>query len=236
MNSLAVHPLGREALDDSRAAADLIRATLDDIARANALFGGSAAVAYGIEQLVAGHPDATRRSLTVLDLGAGGGDVARFVRPRLARRGIALEFTALERHPAAARLCRERGIRSLVADVAAIPLANGAADIVIMSQLLHHFRPDAAAELLRAAARLARLGVVVADLRRARAAQVGIWLASFALGFHPVSRHDGVVSVRRGFTTRELSDLFAAAGLRASVRRRPGYRVVGVWTTTHAHG
>jgi len=79
--------------------------------------------------------------------------------------------------------------------------------------------------------RVARLRVIVSDLQRSWFAAAGIWLASFPLAFHPVSRHDGVVSVLRGFTRRELGELVeSAVGQRADVRYRLGFRVTASWT------
>jgi hypothetical protein len=136
-----------------------------------------------------------------------------------------------DRHRAAATLCRERGISGMVADALALPLREQSVDIVIVSQLLHHFHRDAAVGLLRALEPVARRGIVIADLRRAPAAALGIWLGGLVLGFHPVTRRDGVTSVRRGFTAHGLSELLLAAGLSAPVFRRPGYRLVAVWAS-----
>jgi hypothetical protein len=59
----------------------------------------------------------------------------------------------------------------------------------------------------------------------------GFWLVSFPLGFHRVTRHDGVVSVSRGFTVEELAHLvMAATGVAPHVRRRLGFRLTARWT------
>ena len=200
--------------------------------RSNTLFGGRAAVSFGVDLLLAG--TAPHRRITLLDVGAGGGDIARFIARRAARGGIDVRPVALDRHPAAATLCRDAGLPSVVADAWALPLAARSVDIVVASQLLHHFRRDAAVWLVRELAGVARIGVVIADLLRSRAAAMGIWLASFALGFHGVTRRDGVTSVRRGFTAPELSDVLAAAGVRTAVHRRPGFRVVAAWAPPRA--
>ena len=79
--------------------------------------------------------------------------------------------------------------------------------------------------------RVARRAVVVSDLRRSWLAAGGFWLASRALRFHPVTRHDGVLSVLRGFTVPELGALVrASVGRTAAVRRRLGWRVVAAWS------
>ncbi|MBI4503171.1 MAG: methyltransferase domain-containing protein [Gemmatimonadetes bacterium] len=253
-------PIGNEVLDGSSCPPALARATLRDIARSNTLFGGRAAVWFGVRELLkadgrrvggsegqtAGwshgqmvNSDATIRQsghLTILDIGAGGGDIAAYVARRARERGTMLTPIALDWHRAAAGLCRERGLRSIVADAWSLPLAPRSFDIVVVSQVLHHFRTDPAVGLLRELSGVARRGVVIADLRRSAAAAAGIWLAGWALRFHPVTRRDGVTSVRRGFSVRGLSELLLAAGMPTPVHRRPGYRVVAAWRAPHADG
>jgi hypothetical protein len=103
-------------------------------------------------------------------------------------------------------------------------------DIVLASQLLHHFREPDAVGFVREMNRVARTRVVISDLRRSFIAAAGIWLGSFPLGFHPVSRHDGVVSVMRGFLSFELADIVdKATGKRPIVNQRLGFRLTTSW-------
>jgi SAM-dependent methyltransferase len=242
--SAVMSPIGTEVLDAPTCPPAIARTMLGDIARANTLFGGRAAVWFGIHQLLTSPlpplPPGEAKSrnahpLTVLDLGAGAGDIATFVARRARELGVTLVPVTLDRHRAAAQLCRERGISGAVADALALPLRERSVDIVIASQLLHHFHRDTAVELLRALQPLVRRGIVIADLRRSPAAALGIWLGGFLLGFHPATRRDGVTSVRRGFTARGLSELMLAAGLSAPVFGRPGYRLVAVWEAPRPH-
>src|ERR1019366_8257221 len=110
-----------------------------------------------------------------------------------------------------AEACRARTREAIAADALALPFADRSVDIVTCAQVLHHFDEMEARTLLAELQRVARVRVIVSDLRRTWAAAGGVWLASWALGFHSVSRHDGVVSVLRGFCARELADAIHAA-------------------------
>ena len=71
----------------------------------------------------------------------------------------------------------------------------------------------------------------MSDLRRSWVAAAGFWIATWPLGFHPISRHDGVVSVLRGFTADELrAAVRTATGRSAAVRHRLGFRLTASWT------
>jgi hypothetical protein len=78
-------------------------------------------------------------------------------------------------------------------------------DLITCSQVLHHLEADDAIALLHEVTRVAREGVVVSDLRRSWLAVGLLWMVSFPLGFHPVSRHDGMLSILRGYTAPERS-------------------------------
>jgi SAM-dependent methyltransferase len=210
------------------------RATLGDIARVNRWFGGRAAARFGLNRLLAAGPVPGSR-LTLLDLGAGAGDLAVTLAHQAAARGLELVPIALDTHRAATALCARAGLATVVGGADALPLRERTVDLVLASQFLHHFSRSAAATLLSAVDRLARVGVIVTEPRRSLGALAGIWLASQALGLHPVTRRDGVLSVRRSFTAPELRRLVRRAGLSAPVWRRPGFRLVSAWRTDCAH-
>ena len=234
MTSIPLAPLGRETLDDPGCPPAVARATLRDIATANALFGGRWAAAFGLKTLLrAGALPA--RPLRLLDLGAGSGDVARYLQAWARRRHLRVQPVTLDIHREAVGLSRRAGLASIRADVAALPLLAKSVDIVLASQFVHHFHPEGARTVLRTFDKLAAVGVIVADLRRARAAAAGIWLASLALGFHVATRRDGVLSVRRGYRAAELASLLEDAGIRTPVHRRPGFRLVAAWRTDRAN-
>jgi SAM-dependent methyltransferase len=127
-------------------------------------------------------------------------------------------------------VARGRVTHALAGDALALPFASRSVDVVLCSQLLHHFTGDALGALLAEVQRVARHRVIVSDLRRSWLAAGGFWLVTFPLRFHAVTRHDGVVSVLRGFTGRELAALVRdATGRTPRVRHRLGWRVTASW-------
>ena len=116
------------------------------------------------------------------------------------------------------------------ADARALPFRDRSVDVAMCSQFLHHFEDGDAEHVVRELDRVARRAVIIADLRRSWIAAAGFWLVSFPMRFHPVTRHDGVVSVMRGFTAPELRRIVqAATGATATVSRYPGFRLTARW-------
>ena len=221
---------GVELLDDPSTDAALATRSLQDVARSNRWFGGANAV---IAELVPVLAAARGRAapLTLLDVGTGAGDIPERARRVAARSGVRLLTMGLEITPALALESRPRGGDAIAGSALSLPFADRAVDVVSCSQLLHHFEAADGSRLLAELHRVARARVIVADIRRAWAAALGLWVGSWALGFHPVSRHDGVVSVLRGFRAPELAGaVLAATGCRPAVRNRRGFRVTASWS------
>ena len=227
---------GVEILDQPGVAPALVKRSLADVALANTLFGGARAVLAELAAVLPLLP----RTATLLDVGTGAGDIPERARRLAARRGVALATVGVDSVEALAAAYRRRVGHVACADARALPFAARSVDVVVCSQLLHHFTEAEAPVLLRELHRVARVCVIVSDLRRSWLAAAGLWLASFPLRFHPVSRHDGVVSVLRGFTAAELTAAVdGAVGIRPRVRRRVGWRLTASWAPgppAAAHG
>ena len=221
---------GVEILDDPTLDPRLVRRSLADVARSNTLFGGTRAVVVEIRRAL-GALDPGRSELTLLDVGTGAGDIPRSAERVALSRGVRLTTIGLDASETLAVATRPGLTAGIRGDALDLPIADRGVDIAICSQVLHHFADEEARKVVRELDRVARVRVIISDIRRSWMAAGGIWIASFPLGFHPVSRHDGVVSVMRGFTPGELSQLVTAAiGRVPLVRRRIGFRITASWT------
>ena len=198
-----------------------------DVAVSNRLFGGTRAVLREFSDNAARLPS----QATLIDVGTGLGDIPAAAAGVAARSGRRLFTIGVDASEALARASRARLDAAVVADAAALPFRDNAVHVASSSQLLHHFSARNAETVVRELERVASLLVIVSDIRRSRIAAAGLWLASFVLRFHPVSRHDGIASVRRGFTTSELAALAdRALGRGVTVRRSVGFRVTATWS------
>ena len=217
---------GYEILDGPDVDPAIVTRSLADVARANSLFGG---LSSAIEELRDSFESLPRHA-TLLDVGTGLGDIPCRAREVARRNGIDLTTIGIDSAAVLVRASRGALDAAVCADALRLPFANHSIDVVMCSQVLHHFAGADALALLREMNRVARLRVIVSDLRRSWIAAAGLWLLSFPLRFHAVSRHDGVVSVMRGFTPEELLDTVTKAVARKPiVHRRRGFRVSTSW-------
>ena len=217
---------GVEYLDVPGVDPRLVRRSLADVALANALFGGTRAVLRELDEVL---PD-LGPTATLLDVGSGVGDIAAQARQLAHERNVELVLVTIDMAETLAVASRARTGNGVRGNATALPFASRSVDVVMCSQTLHHFDDASAACVLRELDRVARVRVIISDLRRSWLAAAGLWMASFPLGFHPVSRHDGVLSIMRGYTRDELRRLVQASiGHVPNVKRQLGWRVTATW-------
>ena len=217
---------GVEILDDPATDPALRARSIGDVTRSNRLLGGARAVLRELARLL----PTLGASATLLDVGTGLADIPRRARDRARAQGVALRTVGLDEAVSLSVAVTASVDDSLCGDARALPLATASIDLVTCSQLLHHFADDEISVVLRELDRVARGWVIVSDLRRSWLAAWGFWLVSWPLGFHRVTRHDGFVSVLRGFTDDELArHVLVATGQRPDVRRHPGFRLTATW-------
>ncbi|MFL5489063.1 MAG: methyltransferase domain-containing protein [Gemmatimonadaceae bacterium] len=217
---------GVEILDLPDLDPALVTRSLADVARANALFGGVSSAVEEFKVIIEQLPP----DPMLLDVGTGLGDIPNRAKEVARGSGVELTTIGLDSAVELASASRAAVDFSVCGDALRLPFANSSIDVVMCSQVLHHFRGTDALTLLREMNRVARVRVIVSDLRRSWIAAAGLWLASFPLRFHAVSRHDGVVSVMRGFTAQELVDTVHEAVARKPIaHRRRGFRITTSW-------
>jgi len=155
------------------------------------------------------------QTIRILDVATGSGDLPRAIARWADRRGFAVKITGVDLHEKTLESAREigsgEGIEFLQADATNLPFADAAFDYVVCSMFLHHLDEPFAAGVLRELDRVARRGVIVADLLRSHRAYV--WITLFTLFAEAMVRHDARVSVSGAFTERELLSLRDQAGL-----------------------
>jgi SAM-dependent methyltransferase len=221
MIDLSVRATEPELLD-AGVPEDEVRHSLADLRLVNRVLGGRRALLGAVMPLLDGLP-----APSLLDVGCGSADLPALVaaRARFPVRVVGLDLKALHLREA------PTPVRRVVADVRRLPFAAGRFDVVTASLFLHHFDGPEVARVLAGLWSLARRALVVNDLRRARVPYLFGRLLFPRIFRTRVSVVDGLVSIRRSFTRRELATAFAEAGIHAvTIRRSFPYRLLAVAT------
>ena len=220
MGFLTSAPLARDAdaveMMDRPASFDDIAGCLDTIGRFNGLFGGRRLTLRHVRDLLAALP--SDKPVTVLDVGAGAADIPMALVRWARGSGRRIRVLALDRDGATLKYARGYAaaypeITLIQGDALALPVRPGSVDLVISAMTLHHLRPEEATRYLAGMDAAARLGWVMNDLVRSRAAHRVVWVLTRLLSRSAMARHDGPLSILRSYTPAEVVALCEKAGL-----------------------
>lgn len=169
-------------------------------------------------------PNTTTEGLSVLEVGAGSGDLLRSFKRR-ARHDIN-RFIGSDGSFEAAKSIQAKGCEAVQCNGLQLPFADDAFDVVYSSLTLHHFADADAVILLEEMRRVARKSVIVVDLRRSRLAY-RLYRIFGKLLLQPFTYEDGSLSIKRSFTQNELVSLAERAGFSSvEVYRSAAFRIV----------
>lgn len=225
MTSLGSRRSLPERLDQEEVPRDDAERSLRELSRINARLGGDRPLRRHLRDL----RDAP--SLSLLDVGGGGGDVPVRLRAWARAGGGRWRAVVLDRHPILTGMARRR-VRDQAdvvrGDARRLPFPDDAFDVVTCNLVLHHFDDRDAVAVLEEMGRVARQRVLVNDLERhwlhytvVRALAATLWRRD------PVTSFDAPRSVLRAFTADELAELARRASLpRGGVKRHFPFRLV----------
>lgn len=150
------------------------------------------------------------RAATLLDVGCGGGDVARAFARWAARDGVDVKITAIDPDPRAHAWSTAHdsstGVHYRAQSSAEAVAAGERFDVVVSNHVLHHLTADQLAEVLSDTAVLATSLVLHNDLQRSPVAWLLYWLITLPLArARTFVRFDGLLSIRRSYRRSELA-------------------------------
>lgn len=184
--------------------------------------------AKALRMVLEGSPGiAHAASVSILDVGAGSGELLRSAKEYLAPRTtflVGAEMNALAAHSIAERR-DEFGVVAIQCNGLHLPFPAGAFDIVACSLLLHHLDDHSARQLIAEMYRVARKLMIVIDLHRDPLPYY-LYRTFSPLFLQRMTVHDGSLSILRSFRSEELRRLAEDAGLHGAVVRRAAFRLI----------
>ncbi len=204
-----------EMMDETEISDDLLHRSLGELEKFNRYLGGWRTSIDAVRRLL---PEEAS-TVSILDIGTGGGDVAARLYDTLRADGIRPEILGVDLLPGAIRYARrEYGNRThlefVTGDFRDVDSPDGDRwDLVHSSLVLHHFQDHEIPEMLRAMNNRSRRGIIINDLHRHPFAFHAIRILTRVLVNNRMIQNDAPLSVRRSFTRDELRSFIQEAGL-----------------------
>ncbi len=204
-----------ENLDKGTYTPEEYEGCLVELRRVNEWLGDTQALRDSLLQEI---ERANLRSFSVLDVGAGSGELLRVTAQwaRETSRQAFLVGLELNQRSAQAILGESSAfpeIASVQGDGFRLPFPDRAFDYSIQSLTLHHFDDDGAVKILREMARVAARGIFVIDLHRNPVAYFFYTTVGHLFLHNRLIREDGALSILKSWTPEELKTIGNDAGL-----------------------
>src|SRR5215213_3633982 len=157
-------------------------------------------------------------SFSILDVGAGSGELLRVTATWARETGRRVRAVGLELNERSAESIIEESsefpeISSVRGDAFKLPFCDSEFDYVMCSLFTHHFAEEQIVQILREMSRVARRRIIVIDLHRDPIAYFLYTTLGKLVLKNRLIRHDGALSILRSFKAEELLELAQRAGL-----------------------
>ncbi len=202
-------------------------AALRDLAAVNRITRTHAPILAWLQQATRGWP--VGRTLSLLDVASGHGDLLRAIHRWATRAGFVPILSGVDLNPrsaaeAAAHTPSDMTITWHTADVFDF-VPGPPPDFIVSAQFAHHLSDGQIVTLLQWMELHAGRGWLLADIHRHVIPYYGFPLLCRLFFWHPIVRIDGQISVARSLTPQEWRALLARAGLEAKVRWHAIFRI-----------
>jgi SAM-dependent methyltransferase len=187
-----------ELLDEDLGSPAEIASSLNDLRHINEWFGGMRTTAALLGRIA---KTSGCERLSLLEVGAGGGDVPLAARQILSGKGgLALDVTLLDlmwSH------LPHNGVPGVAGDALRLPFCDDAFDVVSCTLFVHHLEPPEVLRFGIEALRVCRRAVLINDLIRSPL-HLALVYAGLPLFRSRLTWHDAPASVRRAYSRKEM--------------------------------
>ncbi len=195
-----------EIMDDFELKGHELKIVLKDLNNVNKRLGGYQITIKGIKKLLPLH----KKMLKIADIGCGSGENLRQIAKWARDENRPVELFGIDANANTISLAKSlstefENIQFIQQNIFDEAFSHHQFDIICLSLTLHHFKDKDIYKLLPILYQNAKIGVVINDLHRHWLAYFLFYLYSKVLMNSPIAKHDGKVSILRGFKKAELN-------------------------------
>jgi 2-polyprenyl-3-methyl-5-hydroxy-6-metoxy-1,4-benzoquinol methylase len=193
-------------MDDLAMEGELLRDTLEHLAKVNKWLGGYQSTLGALEKLI--HTLPLDQQITLIDIGCGGGDTLRKIADFGRKQQRNFKLIGVDAYAFIINYAKEKStkypeISYFSQNVFSAEFSELSYDIALFNLVLHHFSDDEIIRLLSAVSGKAGVGVIVNDLHRSALAYYLFQLVCLTIS-NPMARDDGLTSILKGFKRKDF--------------------------------
>ncbi len=206
-----------EIMDDLNCQGEVVDQTLRELETINALLGGNYVTINGIKKLL--QHNVTSGSISVVDLGCGGGDILKLISSWAKKKNLKLDLTGIDANPNIIRFAQNNStsfpqIQYETVDIFSNEFKSKKFDVIIGTLFFHHFSSNELIRFFEKAKDQATLGIVINDIHRHWLAYYSIKLLTKLFSKSAMVKFDAPLSVLRAFRRKELIKILEKSGIK----------------------
>ena len=178
----------------------------------NSRLGGHSITIKGFKNLLQ-----TRKTISVCEIGCGGGDNLNALHKFCKKNNINVQFTGIDINKDCIAYAKQNVISEkvvfLVSDYSKVNFKNNKPDIIFSSLFCHHFTNDELVEMLHWMKNNSSVGFFINDLHRHPLAYHFIKMTTKLFSKSYLVKNDAPISVLRGFRKNEWKEIFKKTGI-----------------------
>ncbi|MDP9230353.1 MAG: methyltransferase domain-containing protein [Bacteroidota bacterium] len=211
----------KELLDRDDIPFEDIKQNMQELEFINKYLGGHRITIEGFRTMIAGTRKRLQKNkniITICEIGCGGGDNLKVIDHWCRKNNIETKFIGIDINKECIQYARQntsqiQRIELITADYKKIQFDKQKPDIIFSSLFCHHFNDAGLIEILDWSRQNAELGFFINDLQRHPLAYFSIKALTKLFSSSYLVKNDAPLSVKKGFTKKELEDLFKQANI-----------------------
>lgn len=218
-----------EIMDDLSMEGELLTKALDEINLVNRFLGGHQVAISGLKKILlkkkilassqkTSKDFDSNKPIKIVDLGCGGGDTLKAIETWAKDQNLPLQLFGIDANAFTLQYAQKNtrsdsNIQYLQQNIFSSNCSFKDYDIVICSLFLHHFTEEELLVFFQKCKTSNVKALLINDLQRHWLPYYLFKLLTWALRANPMTKADGGLSIRKGFTRKELQDVFQKSKL-----------------------
>lgn len=207
-----------EQLDDLSLSGKVLFNALSSLKFINRVFGNHRQLSNSVLKYCKTHP--SKKNFRIVDLGCGGGDSISRIANKLEQKGIRASFIGIDGNAqstayANTKYAAAKNIQFITKNILEDSFSMPDCDLIISSHFMYHFKDDKLVKFLKNAKEKKIDYFIFSELNRNKVAYRLFKLSGFMLPISKVAKKDGLLAIRRAFTTKEIENILRKSDVKA---------------------
>ncbi|MEO1050232.1 MAG: methyltransferase domain-containing protein [Bacteroidota bacterium] len=209
----------QEMMDDLDCSGQVIDQTLKELETINRLLGGNYVTINGLAKLYRRNPAMKNETITVADLGCGGGDILKLIAKWARKKDFKVQLIGIDANSniidyASDNTSEFPEISYQSINIFSEEFKKQRFDVIVSTLFTHHFTGNELTNLFGQLSQQVKYGIIINDIHRHPLAYYSIKMLTRFFSRSEMVKYDAPLSVLRAFKSNELKHILQSASIK----------------------